>query len=281
MDKLISFIDSLNIPYTTNEYGIFFESHSLAITLVDIDKESSFQRSTDLDTKKKFVSLSKEAQSKGIHLLIIYSNEWESDVLSKIWKSMIKHRLNLSKKIYARKCHVKEIDGKTANVFCKENHLQGSKGGSLYLGLFHGETLLQVAILGKSRYNKDINLELMRFCTLVDHCVVGGASKLLKPYSFISYGNKRWCDSGNNVYNNMADLIYTAEPCYYYLKDGKIYHRSSFMKHKLKDKLEVYNPSMTEVENCYNNGMKRIWDVGCVVYVKHNNNDIHFEPKRK
>lgn len=282
MEKLIDFVNSLGIPYNINEYGVFFEDYALAVTLVDIKKESSFQRSTDLDTKKKFVNLSKEAQKNGIHLLLVYSTEWDNELSRNIWQSMIKHRLNLSEKVYARKCHVKEIDGKLANKFCKENHLQGSKGGAIYIGLFYGATLLQVAILGKSRYNKEIDLELMRFCTKTNYCVVGGASKLLKQYSFISYGNKRWCDPSSNVYNSIAEYVYASEPCYFYVsEDGtKLYHRSAYMKHKLKEKLEIYDENMTEVENCYNNGLKRIWDIGNVVYVKHNNNDISFKPKR-
>jgi len=64
-------------------------------------------------------------------------------------------------------------------------------------------------------------------------------------------------------------FIQNSEPSYYYrsMSGFQLWHRSSFMKHKLKDKLEKFDPSLTEYENMLANGYDRIWDCGTKVYV--------------
>jgi hypothetical protein len=63
-------------------------------------------------------------------------------------------------------------------------------------------------------------------------------------------------------------FVGSSPPSYYYLKTGeKLYHRSAFMKHKLPDKLEHFDPSATEVQNMYANGYRRIWDSGQLIFV--------------
>ena len=46
----------------------------------------------------------------------------------------------------------------------------------------------------------------------------------------------------------------------------KRYHRFQFRKNVLKDKLEVFDPKLTEYENMLNNDYYRIWDCGNLVY---------------
>ncbi|QQV87837.1 hypothetical protein [Campylobacter phage CJLB-7] len=40
------------------------------------------------------------------------------------------------------------------------------------------------------------------------------------------------------------------------------------MKHKLKDKLEKFDPNLTESENMKLNGYNRVWDCGQGVWIK-------------
>ena len=193
----------------------------------------------------------------------IFENEWESK--HEIWKSVIQHKLGKSKKIYARKCVVKNIPNKEANMFCEENHLQGKCVASFSKGLFYENELIQVATFGKPRYSKSEKVELIRLCSKKYHCVVGGASKLLKDMKLISYANRRW--SYGNVYEKIGlTKISTTPICYFYIDKGNVFHRSSFMKHKLKDKLEKFDPNLSEIENCYNNSLRRIWDCGNILY---------------
>lgn len=252
------------LPY---ELDIYVPSHSLAIEFNGVYWHSSNSKEDDKRLYRYHLNKTELCESKGINLLHIFENEWNDPVKKEIWKSVIKNKLGLSKRIYARKCSLKKIDKKIANNFIEENHLQGKCPGSIYKGLFYNDELVQVAVLGKSRYNKEYDLELLRLCSKAGYTVVGGASKLLKGLIYISYANRRW--SQGNVYNKLGlKYIGTSEPCYYYIVKGKLYHRSSFMKHKLKDKLLDFNPKLTEVENCYNNGLRRIWDCGNYIYAK-------------
>ena len=274
------YLSSLKRPLQQLQEDLYLLNNELVINYVDIDQDHSSQRDTDLEQSKKLLNITNEYEEQGKHVFHILSTEWENPQLQNIWKSMIEYKLGQCKRIFARQCTKQVLTPKEAKTFCLDNHIQGFKGGSIYEGLYYGSELVMVVIFGKSRYNKDIDLELIRLCTKKGLCVVGGASKLLKPYSFLSYGNRRWCNKNNNVYHHLADLIYLSDPCYYYNNNGKLYHRSSYMKHKLKDKLEYFNPDDTEVNNCYANGLTRIWDVGCVVYVKHFDNDVSFIPRK-
>ena len=126
---------------------------------------------------------------------------------------------------------------------------------------------------GKPRFNKEYDYELLRFCNTLNTSVMGGASKLLSyfiknynPKSILSYANLRW--SMGNLYEKLGfTLISQSSPNYFYFNNDLILHsRIEFQKHKLKDKLENYNPDLTESENMYNNGYRKIYDCGNLVY---------------
>ena len=57
-------------------------------------------------------------------------------------------------------------------------------------------------------------------------------------------------------------LIGTTKPNYFYIKNNRIYSRQQFQKHKLSRKLCEFDDSLTEVQNMFNNGYRRIWDCG-------------------
>lgn len=252
-------------PY---ELDIYISEKNLAIEFNGLYWHSSGSKETDKEKSKYHLMKTDMCESKGIQLLHIFENEWNDPVKREIWKSVIRHKLGLSKSIGARKCKVKEITTKEANTFIKLNHLQGSAAASLAFGLFLNEVLVQVVTLGKPRYSNGYDYELIRMCTKIGMCVQGGASKLLSRIDgkIISYGNRRWCSTLSNVYDKVMKFGHVSPPCYWYVDDGELYHRSSFMKHKLKDKLQTFDDKMTEVENCYANGLRRIWDCGNLVY---------------
>ncbi|QPB12320.1 hypothetical protein [Providencia phage PSTCR6] len=252
-------------PY---ELDIYIPEKKLAIEFNGLYWHSSGTCENDKEKSEYHLMKTEMCESNGIHLLHIFENEWADPIKKEIWKSVIRHKLGLSKKIYARKCELKTISSSEANIFCERNHLQGKCHGiKIALGLFYNNELVQIATFGKARYTKGYDYELLRLCSKLNYTVVGGASKLTKNKSFVSYANRRWSYGG--VYDAMnLRLLKVSGPCYWYIKQGKLYHRSSFMKHKLKDKLETFDPDLTEVENCYANGLRRIWDSGNLVYGK-------------
>jgi len=222
--------------------------------------------------KNYHLSKTKYFLDKNIQIIHIFETEWINK--KELIKSIISSKMNIIKnKIYARKCIIKEIESKILNDFIEQNHIQGMYSGSCNIGLYYNEELVSVISFGKSRFNKKYEWELLRFCNKLNTAVVGGFSKLLshfieeyKPKNILTYADRRY--SNGNVYEkNGFKLIRETKPSYYYMKDYRqLESRMKFQKHKLKNKLEHFNPNLTEWENMQANGYDRIWDCGNLVY---------------
>ena len=125
---------------------------------------------------------------------------------------------------------------------------------------------------GKSRFDKEYNWEIIRIATKSGYTIVGGASKLLKyfvnnynPGTIITYADRRF--GSGNVYKSIGfKFVSATSPSYYYIKGINVYSRFQFQKHKLRDKLKVYNENLSEWENMIVNGYDRIWDCGNLKY---------------
>jgi len=219
---------------------------------------------------------------KGIHLFTIKEYEWTDSLKKDIWKSKIaiKMRAPFIQKIYARNCIIKEIDSKTAKKFLEENHLQGYIASKYKFGLFYKNELVSVMTFGKSRFKKD-EFELYRFASKKYTIIIGAFSKLLnyglnnitelKKYKLISYGNKRWTYK-ENIYENFFILDSETPPNYFYIKNGIIYPRQKFQKHRLKKYyeegfLKFYDENLSEKEILMKNGYYISYDYGNYKYI--------------
>lgn len=217
----------------------------------------------------------KGCEAQGIKLFHFF----DSELVEKqdICESMINNALGNTTKIYARNCEVSEISAKEAREFCIENHIQGACIDKVRFGLFYDGELVSVMTFGKSRYDKQYEWELLRFCSKVGLSIVGGASRLLNafklsynPKSLISYGNRRWCNFKSNVYDALG-FEYKKEtlPNYFYVKDKKVYNRQNFQRHKLNKAFGYdFNPILTENEIMGLYGFSRVYDCGNLVYTK-------------
>ena len=187
---------------------------------------------------------------------------------------MINNKLGLNKKIFARKCEIREVDSNTAERFLKENHLQGYCVAKYRFGLYYENVLVSLMTFGKSRYNKNYDWELLRFCSKKGYNIVGGASKLLSHFrkqysgSIISYANRRW--SNGHLYETLGfEEIGKTDPNYFYFKEDdlyKLYSRVTFQKYKLENLLDVYDENLTETKNMFNNGYRQVFDCGNKIY---------------
>ena len=252
------------IEYDGLMYHSFGKSKNPIFNNVDFEKEN----------RKYHLMKSISCELKGIKLFHIFENEWQDKNLQSIWKSVILNALGFTERIYARNTKIGLVNKQIKDLFLQENHLQGICASSINLGLYHDGELISLMTFGKSRFNKNYEYELLRFCNKKNISVVGGASKLLKhflqeynPKSIISYANRRW--SQGKLYKNLGfSLISEVDPNYFYFQEKKKILRSriEFQKHKLSKILEVFDPNLTESENMYNNGYRKIYDCGNLVY---------------
>ncbi len=215
--------------------------------------------------KDKFYHINKTNYflEKGIRIIHIWEDDW--DFKKDIIKSQVLNLFNKSSKIWARKCHVKEIkDSKVVTKFLEENHIQGKVGSSLKLGLYYKEELVTLMTLdhyeGRNKMSKD-DWNINRFCNKINHSVVGGASKLLKYFiknykvsKIISYADYDW--SNGNLYKNLGfELKYKTEPDYKYIIEGKRVNKSRFRKSRLETDLSESN--YMKMMN-----ILKVWDCG-------------------
>jgi transposase len=206
-----------------------------------------------------------ECEKQGIQLLHFYSDEWIFK--QSIVKNIIKSKLGLNDKIYARKCSVVNLDTQYKNHFLNEHHMQGEDKSSVKIGLEYEDNIVAIMTFAKSRFNKEYNWELTRFCVKGGISVVGGFSRLLKTFrnvytgSIVSYADRRY--SNGNVYNrNGFNLIGVNKPSYYYADKNFIrrYNRMRFQKKYIG----AYE--CTEYEKARELGYEKIFDCGTLAF---------------
>lgn len=253
-------------PY---ELDIFFPELKLAIEFDGIYWHSELNGKP----KKYHRDKTKECEKLGIRLIHIWSNEFEAK--SDIVLSRLKSALNQTKIIYARQCNIITVDKKTEQDFLDQSHIQGRVGSSIQYGLEHQGELVALMTFGKSRYGKQYQYELLRFCNTINTTVVGGASRLFNhfvkmhnPQSIISYCDLRW-GTGDMYLQLGFTYSHTAEPNYFYFKPSecnRLMSRLNFQKHKLINVLDDYDPNISEWNNMKNNNYDRIWDCGNAIF---------------
>lgn len=230
---------------------------------------------SDLFKDKNYhIDKTTKCRDKGVQLIHIFENEWTSK--RKIVKSRLQNLLGCSKKVFARKCTIVELDSKTANDFLRDTHIQGSAPASVRLGLIHNGVLVAVQTYCRSRFSKDCDWELLRYANALNTTVVGGASKLFKYFisnysgNIVSYSDLRW--NTGNLYKTLGfKQSHISSPNYWYFKGcTTIYSRQKFQKHKLAKLLEHFDPSKTEIENMKANKYHRIFDCGNLVFKYYN-----------
>ena len=233
--------------------------------------------------KKYHLDKTNKCEIKNIRLIHIFEDEWVNN--KELVKSKLKHILgnNISKKIHARKCIIREILDSSYIDFINKHHIQGNdRTSTVRLGAYYNDTLIAVSTFGKLRKclgqtSKDGEYELYRFCIDTSYIVTGIGGKLIKhfintyrPKKIISYADRRWTFANNNIYDKLGfRLISITVPNYWYFgkrKNYKRYHRFGFRKDQLINILPIFDPLLSEWENMKNNGWDRIWDCGNFKY---------------
>ena len=216
------------------------------------------------------LSKTNKAKELGLDLIHVFEDEWTNK--KDIIKSILLSKLGITTKIYGRKTTIKEVSSKESFAFLEENHRQGGVHGSYRLGLYYGDNLVALMVFGKARFS-DADYELLRYCSLMNTTVVGGASKLLKYFrttvqgSIVTYADRRY--SNGALYESLGfTKVSVSAPNYWYFQKGTINleSRVKYQKHKLPNILSEFSSDKTEYQNMLDNGYLRIWDCGNIVY---------------
>jgi hypothetical protein len=228
---------------------------------------------SELRGKDKRYHLNKTqlCEDAGYQLIHILDNEWASK--QQIVKSRLCSKLGTTSRIYARQCSIQLVNPADKTVFLNNNHIQGTVGSSVNLGLRHNGALVALMTFGKARYSRT-EWELLRYCSAINTTVVGGASKLFahfvaqyQPTSVVSYADRRW--STGDLYRSIGfEFSHAADPNYFYFNNAdpsKLMSRVKFQKHKLSEYFEV-DAGLSEWDNMKHNNYNRIWDCGNLVY---------------
>lgn len=246
-------------PY---EIDLLIKGHNIGIE-VDGVYYHSFNRPESKSEVLKHRNKQEIAADKGIFLMRFR----EDEILTKnaIVVSIIKHRLGLSDKVQARKCNIVNVNIKEYREFMNSNHLAGYKYARYIYGLEYQGKLLQVISFDN---HNTCEYEVVRSATTRGTCVVGGLSKLMNifikdigPNMIMTYCDARYNKSDGYVKSGFK-LVDITKPNYFYVKDGLVRSRQCFQKHKLSGILPVFDPEMTEYENMFMNGYRRLWDCG-------------------
>lgn len=247
------------------EIDIFLPEKNLAIEYCGLYYHSEQMGKTKYYHHHKWL----RCKQQGIQLLTIFEDEWlfsrqivESSLLSKLGL--------LINSIYARDTTI--VSNVLTTNFIQNNHIQGSSKAKYHYALQYGSEIV-AAMQVQDTTN---GLLISRYCSSAR--VVGGFGKLfahlrkLFPTKNIyTFADHRWSD-GNLYIKHQPDEIVILDPDYCYAGPGcnnKRVHKFNFRHKHLRTRLKSYNPTLTEVQNCNNNGMWRIWDCGKTKYIWH------------
>lgn len=245
---------------TPKELDIYLPELNLAIEL-----NGTYWHSSKFVERQQHYTKYLACKEKGITLLQFWDIDWVNK--KELIKSMLHTQITQSNlKVFARRCSIEEIQIEDARSFLNLHHIQGfGTGASTYLGLFNLDTLISVMCFKKVQGNV---YNLTRFCTIQGTTVVGGASKLLthfirttQPSEIISFSDNMY--STGKLYKTLGftytDLISVD---YKYLHKGELHHKFGYRHTHLKYKLKEYTNTLSERQNCENNGIYRVFDSG-------------------
>lgn len=248
------------------EIDIFLPEYSIGIEFNGLYWHSELAGKDELYHSKKY----NICNLHNIKLITIFEHELTNK--KEICESILRAKLNkINKKIYARTLNVIQLDNKTGQKWFNKTHISGNARFSKCLALVDdtGDIKCAASFI-KNRFGANKNAyELVRFSNKLNSIVVGGLSKLIKNSNLqhiISYCDKRW-GTGQSYLKSGWSYVKTTKPGYWYFdKNGVVYHRSVFQKHKLKKMLNFTETDKTEWQLAQSLNLNRFWDCGNFLY---------------
>jgi len=254
------------------ELDIYIPKYNLAIELNGVYWHSLDSLNDTPENRKKHINKTQACINNNIELLQFNDIEWiyKQDIV----KSMILNKCGLTKnKIFARKCSIDIPTKQEERDFFDKNHLQGFSNSSICYGLKYNNEFVCMISFRAPRYNKEFDYEIIRIASKLNTNVIGGITKLFKHFlknninkTIITYADRRY--SSGNVYKKLGfAFMRNSNIGYKWVKNNILYNRVQFQKHKLKDKLEIFDESFSESQNMFLNGYRKLYDCGQKVYI--------------
>lgn len=264
-----------NIKIENKEIDIYIPSFKLGI-----EYNGLFWHSELYKDSKFHLDKTRLCNENGISLFHIWEDQWihKPDII----KSMLRNKIGMSPyRIYGRKCEIKEVSAKDTRNFLDKNHLQGSVGSKIKIGLYHNNLLVSIMTFGGLRTNLgqksiDGSYELLRFCNILNTNVIGGASKLFKHFiknyeynDIISYASRDY--SNGELYETLGmSFVKETIPNYFYINKRDVTRENRFKYRKDILIKEGFDKEMTEHEIMLIRNYFRIYDTGSYKYITSN-----------
>ena len=275
-----SFAELLDINNITYEREFLLQKYSydfkVGNTLIEIDPTATHNtyfspygdNRIDVNYHRDKTKLAKDNGYSVIHIF-----EW--DDINKVMQ-LLKNRVT----IYARKCEVRMVSEVDTGNYLDTYHLQGTcRGQKIRLGLYYNNQLVSLMTFGKSRFNKNCEYELLRYCA--SHNVVGGSEKLFKyfvdtykPNSVVSY-----CDTSKfsgKVYDTLSfEFIKTNKPRkHWYSMKERRHITDGLLLSQGYDRLfkESHGKGTSNEELILARGYLPVYDCGQSTYIWRNDN---------
>ena len=259
------------------ELDIFLPELKLAFEYNGLYWHNELFKSPEYHLSKKM-----KAAEIGVDLIHIFEDEWS--LHKDIVKSRVSSMLGIVKRLFARKCVIRDVPLHDAKQFLSENHLQGYVGSSIRIGLYHDNVLVSVMTFGRPRFDKKAgptDLELLRFCSLRNTVVIGGASRLMQYVvnrypdvsRIVTETNRCWSSGSSSVYEQIGfTFTHNTVPGYWYVVAGSRVHRFNYRLSRLKsmgwfdEHVNMSDTEPTARNIMLTRKIYRIYDCGNSVY---------------
>ena len=186
------FNDELRISYKKSILEIYSDKERLKIGIFRENIFELYNLTTCIEAEDKLSGI-------GISVAVDQLARREQQMFS-----IIRSKLKLNTRVFARKCEIKKINPTYAKLFLDAHHLMAYATAAFHYGLFLNKELIAVATFSKGRKMDRLppdkrSFELVRFCCKDGITITGGLSKFLKhfisekqPGDIMTYVDKQW-----------------------------------------------------------------------------------------
>ena len=265
------------------ELDIYVPRKDLGIEYVDL-MHHSFGRSevalfnnsgSELWSKSHHLDKFASCESAGVELLHVWENEWSNPQTKAIWKSMIQDRLGLNAELYLGDLRLARVSNELRNQFLNENHILGACPATDTLGLHLNGEIVFLMLFNKFK-KEPRKWSIVRICTKKGYYIEGAEDWILSCFiksnndveEITYHENKRWCRKNSIFKRFKFECLGSTAPAYFYFhqEDKIVYDKLRFQKGKQEWLLKNFDEYLSETENMYNNGYRKIYDCGEKIY---------------